>query len=172
MRQFLSHTPTYVWAILAFLIYRGVVALRERELRLPALFILPAVMLLLSLHDIGAKFGGAFALAIWALGALAAGLIAWTRDSPRLAPGAAPGRVRIPGSRAPLAMMMAIFVTKYAACAALVMQPRLGRDALFVMAVCLAYGAFNGCFLGRLAGDLKAWRALQAQARTQAGAAV
>ena len=34
MQQLFSHTPLYVWAILAFLVYRGVLASRVREVSL------------------------------------------------------------------------------------------------------------------------------------------
>jgi hypothetical protein len=163
MTRFLTHTPLYVWAILALLVYRGLVALRDRELHVRSLFIIPLVMLALSIHDIGAKFGlRGFAPALWTLGALAASLLAWAVGDPRVSQGSAPGRVRVAGSRLPLAMMMAVFATKYAASAALAVLPQLAEDALFVTAVCVAYGACNGCFLGRLAGDLRSCRAAAA----------
>jgi hypothetical protein len=57
LQQILSHTPAYVWAILAFLVYRGVIASLDREVALKKLFIIPAVMLALSLHDLAGKFG-------------------------------------------------------------------------------------------------------------------
>lgn len=160
MTQFLTHTPIYVWGILALLLYRGAVAMREREVPVSALFIIPVVMLALSLHDIGTRFGpSGFAPVLWALGALAAALLAFSVGESRVIAASRSGRVRIQGSPLPLAMMLAVFAIKYAASAALAIQPRLGQDALFVAAVCVAYGACNGCFLGRLAGDLRAWRA-------------
>jgi hypothetical protein len=55
--QLLSHTPLYVWAILAFLVYRGTAAMRDREVEFRKLCIIPLVMLGLSLQDMSAKFG-------------------------------------------------------------------------------------------------------------------
>ena len=66
--QILSHTPAYVWAILAFLVYRGVAAMREREVAPRQLTVIPIVMLLLSLQDIVARFGvGLLPLLTWVL---------------------------------------------------------------------------------------------------------
>jgi hypothetical protein len=36
-------------------------------------------------------------------------------------------------------------------------QPHLRQDLLFTVVVCTLFGVFNGYFLGRLAGDLKAY---------------
>jgi len=167
--QILTHTPIYVWAILAFLIHRGVAAMRERELGMRKLCIIPAVMLVLSLQDIAAKFGLAgLAPAAWAAGATIALGLTWRLGGSRIASGAAPGTVRVRGSRAPLALMMALFCTKYATSVWLAIQPHAHQDAPFVATVCILFGAFNGYFLGRLARDLRDWASLQAGAAVPA----
>ncbi|WP_296953031.1 DUF6622 family protein [uncultured Massilia sp.] len=165
LNQILSHTPVYVWAILAFLVVRGVAAARTRETSMRKLFIIPAVMLALALEDIGRKFGaGVPAWAAWAVAAGATMLVTYRFGRPRLAAGAAPGRVRLHGSWAPLAMMMAVFCTKYGVSVALAVQPALGRDTTFAMLACALFGLSSGWFLGRLAGDVAAWRRLQGHA--------
>ena len=159
----LHHTPLYVWAILAFLVHRGLVAMRDRELDVRKLCIIPAVMLVLSLQDIAAQFGfdGA-APAAWAAGMAAATALTWFLGGSRIAAGSTPGSVRVRGSRAPLAMMLALFCTKYAASVWLATHPQARQALPFVAAVSLLFGAFNGYFLGRLARDLWAWMGLQA----------
>lgn len=153
--QILSHTPLYVWAILAFLIWRGVVELRDREIAARRLFVLPLVMLALSLHDIALKFGfGAAALGAWLTGGAVAGLLAWKFGRTRVAADAAPGRVLVRGSVVPLLVMMAIFLTKYVTSVALVVQPALAGQ--LSAAICAVYGLFNGWFLGRLLRDAAA----------------
>lgn len=163
LSNILSHTPAYVWAILAFLVWRGVSALRAREVALRTLFIVPLAMLGLSLHDIGARFGldGA-ALGAWGAGALSGALLAWKLGGSRIGAGAAPGSVRVAGSVLPLLLMLAIFFTKYLAAVLLAIQPGLRHDAAFVAALCALFGVFNGWFGGRLARDLAACRALPA----------
>ena len=150
----ISHTPLYVWAILAFLISRGVAAMRERELPFKSLLIIPAVMLVLSLSDIANKFGlGALPLAAWLAGAAASGVLAWRGSAARISMGSAPGLVRVRGSAWPLVLMLAIFVTKYATAVSLAIAPGVAGQALFIVGICLLFGAFNGFFLGRLARD-------------------
>jgi hypothetical protein len=159
--QIISHTPLYVWAILAFLVYRGVLAMREREMPFKKLFIIPLVMLALSLQDIAHKFGaGSLSLAAWGLGAAAAGALVFSAGKSKIAAGTVPGSVRVAGSRAPLVLMMAIFFTKYATAVLLATQPALAQQAGFAIVVCLLFGAFNGYFLGRLARDTAALQGL------------
>jgi len=161
LQQIVMHTPAYVWAILAVLVWRGTAALRQREMKLRSLFIVPAVMLALSLQDVLVKFGAnAIALAAWAAAAAGTALLVWKFGRSRTAPGATPGSVIVRGSRVPLAMMMAVFFTKYAASVLLAVLPHARQDALVAAGVCALFGVFNGCFLGRLARDVAALRGI------------
>ncbi|WP_332848504.1 DUF6622 family protein [Massilia sp. S19_KUP03_FR1] len=164
LNQIFTHTPLYVWVILAFLIFRGVIAMRTRELAMNKLFIIPLVMLALSLFDIAAKFGlGGIGFATWTV-TMAATLALLVRfGAARIAPTAKPGHVVVLGSKFPLALMMAIFVTKYVTSIAVVVQPHLRENAIFTVAVCALFGLFSGYFLGRLARDLKAYQGFSAQ---------
>ncbi|ALK98443.1 hypothetical protein AB595_06570 [Massilia sp. WF1] len=165
LHQILSHTPTYVWAILAVLVWRGLAALRDREVTIRSLFIVPLVMLALALQDVNAKFGAnGAALGAWAVAAAGAAALAWAFGRSRTAPGAKPGHVIVRGSPAPMAMMLAVFFTKYAAAVLLAVLPHARQDALVAAGVCALFGVFNGCFLGRLARDVAEWRG-----RTQRG---
>lgn len=160
LQQILIHTPVYVWAILAVLVWRGAAALRDREMKVRSLFIVPAVMLALSLQDVGNKFASSgMAYAVWAGAAAGAALLVWKFGRSRTAPGSSDGTVVVRGSRVPLAMMMAIFFTKYAASVMLAVLPQARQDALVAAGVCALFGVFNGCFLGRLARDVAAVRA-------------
>jgi len=162
-----SHTPIHVWAILAFLVYRGMAASRDREVELRKLCIIPVVMLVLSLQDISAKFGlDGIPLAAWIAGVALALAPVLLFGADRIAAGEQAGTVRVRGSWMPLALMMAVFFTKYAASVLLAVFPQAHQNALAAGAVCVLFGLFNGVFLGRLARDL--WT----HANLQAGAAV
>jgi len=153
--QILSHTPVYVWAILAFLVWRGVAELREREIALPRMFVLPLAMLVLSLHDIARKFGfDTTAFIAWTAAFAAAALLAWRFGRVRVAPGSAPGRVRVAGSVIPLVLMLSIFTLKYLTSVLLAVRPELAGHGMVVVAVCAMFGVFNGYFLGRLLRDV------------------
>jgi hypothetical protein len=163
--QILTHTPVYVWAILALLVYRGVAAMRDREMAIRKLFIIPVIMLALSLNDIVAKFGAAFLpLSAWAGGAAVVMLLVLRFSGAGISAVDAPGSVRVHGSWAPLAMMMAIFFTKYATAVTLAMRPDIRHDALFSTLVCVLFGVFSGYFLGRLANNLRSERLLRTPA--------
>jgi hypothetical protein len=179
LTQMLTHTPLFVWAILAFLIVRGVMAARERDIDPRRLLVIPAVMLAMTLQDIASRFGlDGVALAGWAVGALATGLPIWLFSRTRIvaASGAAAGAattrggLRLRGSWAPLAVMLAVFATKYAAIVTTILHPQLRQDPLFAAALCAACGLSNGYFLGCLARDLKACLALRAQPSSHAPA--
>ena len=167
LNQILSRTPPYVWGILAFLILRGVIAMRTREIGINKLFIIPIVMLVLSLQDIAAKFGvGGVAITAWTLAAATTVALMWHFSAARVTPAATPGRVIVRGSMFPLALMMAIFVTKYVATVIVAVQPHLRHDLAFTVFVCALFGVFNGYFLGRLARDVKAYQGFAAPLAT------
>lgn len=160
--QILSHTPIYVWAILLLLVWRGANAMRTREIALRKLFIMPLVMLGLSLQDIAGKFGLEPAqLGAWSAGAAVGALLAWRFGQARIEAGSLPGSVRVAGSALPLAIMMAVFFTKYLASVLLAVRPGLHHELGFALTVCALFGVFNGWFGARLARELLAWRGIQ-----------
>ncbi|WP_307720826.1 MULTISPECIES: DUF6622 family protein [unclassified Duganella] len=159
--QIVSHTPTYVWALLAFLLYRGALASRDRELAMRALFVIPVVMIGLSLSSMnghGALGSGVWAM--WLLGVLPGVVVTWRLGSgvPIVVDRAA-GTVRQRGSWLPLMLMIAIFCTKYAVAVTTAMHPELAQNPLFAATVTLLFGLFNGVFVGRLARYVAAWMA-------------
>lgn len=152
--QILSHTPLHVWAIFAFLVWRGVAKMREREIAVARMFVLPLAMLILSLHDIARKFGfEATALAAWTTAFAAAALLAWRFGRVRASAGSAPGRVRVAGSAIPLVLMLSIFAVKYVTSVLLAVRPDLAAQV--AGGVCAVFGVFNGYFLGRLLRDAR-----------------
>lgn len=166
LNQILTHTPVYVWGILTFLVYRGVIAMRPREVAVKKLFIIPLVMLALSVQDVVAKFGiTGVPLAAWSGAAVAMTLLVAKLGASGIGAGRTPGSVLVPGSAAPLAVMMAIFVTKYAIAVTLAVAPQVRQSMSFTAVVCMLLGVFSGYFLGRLVGDLLAWEALRGKAQ-------
>lgn len=159
LQQIVVNTPVWVWPLLAFLIYRGFVASVEREVPLRSVFILPLVMLGLSLQDVLVKFS-ASGLLSWCMGFML-GLAASWQLFDRSAVVAHPERraLRLRGSWLPLVLMMAIFATKYAVGAALAIQPTLQQQTHFAAAVCVLYGLFSGVFIGQLLRMLAIYRA-------------
>lgn len=151
IQQIISHTPVYVWALLAFLVYRGVLAAQDREVSLLKLFIIPVVMLVISLAGMnGHGVLGAGVWGVWLTGMLATVAVTWTAGNGEIVANRAAGTVLQRGSWTPLALMLAIFATKYTVAVLSAMHPELQRQMSFVVAVSALSGVFNGVFVGRL----------------------
>ena len=160
LQQIIAKTPVWVWGLLAFLIYRGFMASIDRVTTLRSAFIIPAVMLALSIQGIAATFGAdPLAAPIW-LGFVFAGTaLTWSLvDASRISADPAKGTVRQPGSWTPMMLMMGIFLTKYVVTATLAMHPEFKQQAMFTAGVCALYGVFNGIFIGRLLRIVSVYR--------------
>ncbi|WP_448174289.1 DUF6622 family protein [Rhizobacter fulvus] len=149
--QIVLHTPGWVWGLFAALLALGLSQVRDRALSPLRIAILPLAMVALSLSGVLTAFGH-FPLALggWAAGlgialTFARSLVAvrgarWLADSQT---------VHVPGSWLPLALIVALFMIKYAAGVNLAMHPALATDATFAATCSLAYGLFSGLFLAR-----------------------
>lgn len=151
MVQILSHTPAWVFALFVVLLAFGLMQTRTRRVRkLPAL-LLPAGMVALSLAGVQSSFGlRPLPLLAWAAALAVAALLGyrWFRED-RVTYDAATATFFIPGSWAPLAVIMAIFLAKYAYAVMLAMKAEAIASALFVIAWSAIYGLLSGYFVAR-----------------------
>ncbi len=169
----LSHTPTWVWLLLAFLLYRGLQATRTRESALWRALLLPLAMCALSVT--GLLQGLATHALASGLGALALLAAAWLgfhgQAVGRIGVDRASQRLVLPGSWQPLLLTISIFVVKYSAAVALVLHPALATQAWFRLPLALVYGAFAGLFAGRMLRIMHLyWRAWSDAGQTPAAA--
>lgn len=168
--QIISHTPAYVWALLAFLVYRGFLASRDRDMTLTRLAIIPLVMVGLTLSGLNSHGPlGAAAWLVWALGmlagaAVAAGLVPFAPGQQgrsgrhaKVVVNRSTGTLVQRGSWVPLVLMLAIFAVRYAVAMAGAVQPALLQHGGFAAAVTILFGVFNGIFIGRLVPYVQAW---------------
>ncbi|WP_373925181.1 DUF6622 family protein [Duganella sp. sic0402] len=152
IQQIISHTPLFVWALLAFLIYRGWLASKDRETSLLKVALLPLVMLGLGISGIqGNGPLGEAVWAVWTLGVAASVTAIWHLSTSEIRVDRAAGTIFQRGSWMPLALMIAIFVTKYSVAVVSAMHPELSHSLVFAASITLLYGVFSGLFLGRLA---------------------
>jgi hypothetical protein len=152
IQQIISHTPIYVWALLAFLLYRGYLASQDRATSLRKVAMIPLVMLALALSSMNTHgaLGDAVWL-VWGVGAVAATALVWHFSSSEIHVDRAAGTLFQRGSWLPMLTMIAIFVTKYAVAVLSAMHPQLAFSLPFASTIALLFGLFNGLFLGRLA---------------------
>jgi hypothetical protein len=155
--QILMHTPRWVFVLFFALLAFGVQQLFARTATLRRISVLPVALLALSLAGVASTFAAQpLSLAVWALCAGAGTALTMTRPLPAGTRfDAATRRFSLPGSAAPLALMMGVFFTKYLAGVALSISPQLASQAGFAFAFSALYGLFSGLFAGRAA---RLWR--------------
>jgi hypothetical protein len=147
----LSHTPVWVWILLAVLVKLGVSQSRPHDVSLTRVTILPLVMLALSASGVLSAFGYfPMALGGWAAGVGAALIFARQAIAVRGASWSVETKtLHLPGNWVPLVLMLGIFATKFFAGVSLAMNPALATHAVFAGLCSFAYGAFSGLFLAR-----------------------
>lgn len=145
----LGHTPLWVWPLLAALLALGMLQARPRSVTLLRATLLPVAMLALSLWGVISVFASAASLAAWAVAALAASVAITGAGASDARWSGRERRLHLPGSWTPLALMLALFATKFGVGVSLGLQPALRQDAVFAVGACLAYGGFSGVFAGR-----------------------
>ncbi|MBB5390140.1 hypothetical protein FB599_1725 [Herbaspirillum sp. SJZ130] len=147
-----THTPLWVWPLLAFLLYRGWQASRDQETPLVKALAMPVVMLGLSLSGLLLSFSAHPANALpGAVAMLAAGFLSFhSRAAAAIGVDAARRRIAQRGSWQPLLLTLGIFTVKYSAAVMLALHPQLASMAWFTLPQAALYGAFSGIFAGRL----------------------
>ena len=171
--QILAGTPIWVWALLSLLIGLGLAQSRSRSVTLRRVVLTPLAMTGLSMYGTYSAFHASpWSGILWAGAALAT--IAWfaSSDGPAgMRYEATERRFYIRGSWEPLALMMAIFCTRYVVGVALAMHPAWAREVAVAAIVASIYGALSGVFMGRMLRMVLATRETAAPPRTDSSMA-
>ena len=158
----LKNTPAWVFVLFFALLALGYVQSRDRTVSRSRAAITPAALIALSLYGVLSAFSF-FGLAFWLAGAAAAaslGVLFSGQRNVRYSP--ATKSFFVPGSWVPLALMMAIFFTKYAVAVAQARHLPVVNQAAVIVATSVCYGVFSGVFFARAA---VLWRLVLAAAR-------
>jgi hypothetical protein len=154
--QILLHTPAYVWALLAALLALGLWQRQARRVRRTQVLAAPLALMAFGLTGLLAGRAAAPLVAVpWLVGLV--GCLALGRRwlVPRGARWLADeGRLSLPGSWTPLALIVAIFALRYAAGVAQALHPAWQTAASMQVPLALLSGALSGLFLGRAMGLL------------------
>jgi hypothetical protein len=156
----LQQTPHWVWGILAALIVIGFKQTLPRRRSVRSSTSLPLLMAILSLYGVASAFSrqplaliawvGGAAIALWLAQSLRVwGEIRWLPQE---------RSVLMPGSWLPLALLLGLFMIKFAVAVALSTTPSLAVDAGSAGMAGLLYGGFSGLFLAR---TLAVWRVVR-----------
>ncbi|KXI27270.1 hypothetical protein AX660_21300 [Paraglaciecola hydrolytica] len=149
--QIISHTPTWVFVVFFALLTLGFMQSKQRKVRVKTIFILPLAMVLFSLFGVYSVFGlSLVTLALWVLGLVLALMLGLKLAYPKVVSYSLKNnKLTIPGSWTPLALMMAIFFTKYFMGFAVARSLPIINDMVFIALICMLYGVFSGTFLAR-----------------------
>lgn len=149
--QIILHTPKWVFAVFALLLWLGCKQLLSGSVSLTKVTVMPIAMTGLSLAGVISAFGDSpGALLGWAVAAAA--LVLLVLQSPLPAStryDRAAREFHVAGSAVPLVLMMGIFLTKYVVGVSLAMHPELRQQAAFGLVIPVLYGAFSGVFAAR-----------------------
>lgn len=159
-QQILSHTPIWVWVLLAVLFVRGLKMTVDRDTSTRALVLLPLLMLAWSLSGlIGQADQHPGVLLVWLAGAALTLGCAARFGRPDAMQWLGQGQVRVRGSWLPLTVMMVIFCVQYLKNMLFAIQPELRSALVFNAVVALISGLLNGLLLARLLNLLRLWQA-------------
>lgn len=152
----LAHTPPWVFALLALLIWQGCTALRPRSQPLARMLIIPAVFFLMGLSRLvlGGKSIGL--VSVWMAAAAVFAAVALYTGPRSVTVDGATGRILRPGSVIPLVRNLTVFALQYAVAVVTAMKLQAAWEV--AMAGQAVSGACAGYFLGWTIALLRGYR--------------
>lgn len=151
MSSLVSHTPTWVWLLLAGLCALGLSQTRDRQISMQRLCILPLAMLGLSLSSMATSLGFSVAvLGVWGGALFLSTAFLLSMSSGRdIHYDTGSKLFHVPGSWLPLFLILTMFIAKYAVAAGLSIQPALAQQTAFSLGFSAIFGVLNAVFLVR-----------------------
>lgn len=149
LASILSHTPTWVRVVFAGLVVLGFRQARPRMVSRRRLIVLPLAVAGSSLYGVALASGySRLALAAWLL-AMAVAFLLMRLAPPRGIPAGAGDSVRVPGSWVPMAVIVGLFVSRYAYRVMLAIHPEVQHAAGFMALFSFVFGLLGGLLLSR-----------------------
>jgi hypothetical protein len=150
--QIITHTPTWVWALLAGLVALGWSQTRDREVSLKRVTVLPVVMMIFSASSVLQNNGSQSQLIVVWIAAclLLAACVMRIPLNQKTHYQASKGMLYVTGSWIPMVLILTIFIGKYALAILTTLQPELAHTFGFAISSTAFFGALSGIFLGRV----------------------
>ena len=150
-----THTPIWVWAIFALVLFLGYQRTRDRTVALWRLLLLPAVMVVTAGSGIvGAGLAAAPAIVV---GLVIGGVSGWLMERDGATRRLPDGRLWLRGEWASLVQILAIFVWRYTSAVLTATNPGLAADGNWHLMVAFITTALAALFLGRTAARLRVY---------------
>jgi hypothetical protein len=150
----LARTPTWVWFLLAGLLWLGIGMLRGKTIGARRAAIMPVAMTGLSLWGMISAFSQSstygYVLLVWAVAAVVLAAAVGMMAPPRGTSYNPQDRsFTVPGTWVPLVLILGIFLVKYVVGVEVAMNPALAHDGSYSLTYGAIYGVFSGIFTGR-----------------------
>ena len=152
----LSHTPIWVWAVFALVIFMGLQRTRDRAMPIWRLLLLPVVMLGLAASSLAGT--GASALPAIVVGVMIGGVCGWLLERDGATRRLANGQIWLRGEWLSLVQVVAIFVFRYATSVAVALNPGLADNAAYHLGMALVSSLLSAMILGRTLARLRVYR--------------
>lgn len=151
LQQLAAQTPIWVWLLLAFLITRGIAAMKPGETSLQKLAIVPALFAVWGAWSISHRFGTSpSAWGEWLAGIIAGAALGWLLlNRLKLTLDSSTGKLWRNADFSLLPLLLVTFLVKYGFEVAFAVSPSLTANAGLSAAYLLLAGGFTGIFVGK-----------------------
>jgi len=151
LQQLASQTPIWVWLLLAFLVTRGIAAMKPAQTSLQKLAIVPGLFAVWGAWSISHRFGASLiAWSEWLAGIATGAALAWLLlGRLKLTLDRSTGKLWRSADFSLLPLLLVTFLVKYGFEVAFAVSPTLTTSAGFSAAYLLLTGGFTGVFVGK-----------------------
>lgn len=151
----LTHTPTWVWALFALVLWLGYQRTRDRTVPLWRILLLPGVMAVLALS--GLVEAGLSSLPAAAVGIVIGGVAGWLLERDGATVRLAGGKVRLRGEWWSLLQIAVILAFRYTTAVTAAINPTLAHDSTWQLATTGISALLTALFIGRAAARLRVY---------------
>lgn len=157
MLNSLSDRPVLTLALIAFLIWVGLRALKPRTIRYRQLYILPSVFLVISANQLFNSYPfSPIGLTVWVVMTGLAGIVSWRMaQDTSIGIDREKGRIDLPGTRITLSLMLLFIAARLYFGRQLFLHPELKTAPEFTSQIVAMSGLITGYYLGRSGSFLK-----------------
>lgn len=166
LQQFLINTPIWVWAIFAWLLFRGIKARRPGDTTLAKMAMIPVIFTAWGLYDLVTLYGvTAESAGLWLTGIVLGAVIGWfILAHANIVADRAAGVLHRPADLTLLPLLMVTFAIKYGFGVIAAVAPHLLAETCFRIADLMLSGLFTGIFIGKFIRYAWIWRSAPASA--------
>jgi len=160
VQQMLINTPWWVYILFFYLVFKGFIATRSRVVPFKKLFILPLVLLVLSIYGLLNVLNPSISnISFWALALFLGGALGWFQvHRQELLFDKRSHLVKISGTWSVLFLILIIFISKYYFDYSIAINPDAIHHLWFKLTFLGISGICNGLLLGRLLAYLEKMR--------------